>query len=837
MSYVFKFLFDLWIRDLIKIKLIMRIRLKNFRCYSDETFDFGEGGLALLSGPSGKGKSTILMGIHFALFGSGSKVTAYGKTSCMVELEFDGMKIVRTKKPNRVVVNDVYEDDSAQEIINSKFGDTFEVTGYISQNALNSFILMSPIDKLGFLEKFAFRDVNLGKIKGRCKAHISKCHDELLNCVSRLDMANNILKDMVRPTEIKFPLKYKKGQQEQTIKNENIRFQNCNILIRRSVQSKILASGEINDLNILAATVQSRKEMYIGLEEKLEDLGVEIDDQIYDGDSALDMYEKCLESYLEHRDLRIMEDQLSNDLLKLDEMLCEERSSLEKELVNIDSSLWKEYSKDDLKSTISDLKISLSDAEKVESLRKDIKRCNIDQDNHNSNKAELKQYIHDLDEKQHLRDKLITQKELYSCPSCHVKLRFVNEELFLGDNVNEEVQDIDIDSLKEEIATMRKNISKLQRIIPDEENRLERKVEAEAEIVEILASYEEIPNISGIKEDLDYLHSYQTVQNELDKKKKDIQKNINCEKFSSSYSTFKRNIERLQNKVTKLQEKRLQKDECKYELKEEELREKIIEQKQTRDKLKELIKRQDKIIEERDNYKRIIDETEKKHIKKYGILRDKNDLEEKVGKYLKNIDEQELKRNICSQNLKQIEEWNKYQTEIDNYQNWENKVTILEKKEKDARNEYAASTMLKDKILEAESIAMINIIDTINMHARVYLDAFFLDNPISVQLQPFKETKKSTKPNINIEIEYRGMECDIHMLSGGELSRIILAYTLAMAEMFNTPLILLDECTASLDQDLTSVVFDAIRENFNGKMALIIAHQVVTGTFDKIIRL
>ncbi len=58
-----------------------------------------------------------------------------------------------------------------------------------------------------------------------------------------------------------------------------------------------------------------------------------------------------------------------------------------------------------------------------------------------------------------------------------------------------------------------------------------------------------------------------------------------------------------------------------------------------------------------------------------------------------------------------------------------------------------------------------------------------------------------------------------------------------MAEMFNTPLLLLDECTASLDQDLTSVVFDAIKTNFNGKMTLIIAHQVVSGTFDKVVQL
>ena len=55
--------------------------------------------------------------------------------------------------------------------------------------------------------------------------------------------------------------------------------------------------------------------------------------------------------------------------------------------------------------------------------------------------------------------------------------------------------------------------------------------------------------------------------------------------------------------------------------------------------------------------------------------------------------------------------------------------------------------------------------------------------------------------------------------------------------MFNSPILLLDECTASLDQDLTNVVFDGIRDNFNDKLVLIIAHQVVSGTFDKVITL
>ena len=86
----------------------------------DKSFEFGNDGITLISGPSGCGKTSILRAIFFVLFGEGNKVQHYGKTSCSVELEFEDLKIVRTKRPNRLVVNEVYEDDTAQEIINKK---------------------------------------------------------------------------------------------------------------------------------------------------------------------------------------------------------------------------------------------------------------------------------------------------------------------------------------------------------------------------------------------------------------------------------------------------------------------------------------------------------------------------------------------------------------------------------------------------------------------------------------------------------------------------------------------------------------------------------------------
>ena len=778
--------------------------------------------------------SSVLMGIYFALYGSGTKVTAYGKTSCSVELSFDGLKILRTKRPNRLLVNDIYEDASGQEIINKKFGDTFNVTGYISQNALNSFVLMSPIDKLAFLEKFAFRDVDLGKIKGRCKAYISKQHDELLGITSQLDMSRKILDEMTIPNDIQFPLKCKISQREIAIKNEYTRFKNCTILIKRAEKNKKEAEDELNDLRVFEATLQSRNEQYSEETEKLKILQLEIDGDVYEGDDNLEDYQNRLERCLSKRKLNILEEKLVDNSNKLEEMKNKEKMELSHQLNSIRESLWQEYSKDEINTNILELKACLLDMEKVDEYRKEVKRCTIDIDKYERHKMELEKFILLLEEKQVIVDKLISQQELYSCPSCLSKVRLVNEKLLLADDIEDVCTVSDIDTIKEEIKELKNNISKLQRLIPTEEDKLLRKQEAEKEINSIISSYDDIPNSSEIKEDIEYLLQYQSSQFELEKKRKELEMNINQEIFSLSYKSFKESVESLKNEVVLLQKKNIDYDEV---MNEEHLRNKIVEQNNAKSRLLELEKTRTDIEKSRTKCKSIIDKVSVEYIEKYGKIRCKEELVKKIIEQDGIIEEQNKKCEYHKNNIQLIENWKKYQDELNKYHSWKERVKELEREEKRVRSEYAAATELKDKIIEAESIAMLNIIDTINTHARIYLDTFFTENPISVQLQPFKETKNNTKPSINIVIEYKGMEADMNMLSGGELSRVILAYTLALAEMFNTPLLLLDECTASLDQDLTNIVFDCIRENFNGKMTLIIAHQIVRGTFDKVIEL
>ena len=81
--------------------LIKKIKLHNIRSYSNQVIEFPSGSV-LLSGDIGSGKSTILLAIEFALFGSdterlsGNALLRKGADEASVELslELAGQEII-----------------------------------------------------------------------------------------------------------------------------------------------------------------------------------------------------------------------------------------------------------------------------------------------------------------------------------------------------------------------------------------------------------------------------------------------------------------------------------------------------------------------------------------------------------------------------------------------------------------------------------------------------------------------------------------------------------------------------------------------------------------------
>jgi ABC-type transport system involved in cytochrome bd biosynthesis fused ATPase/permease subunit len=108
-----------------------------------------------------------------------------------------------------------------------------------------------------------------------------------------------------------------------------------------------------------------------------------------------------------------------------------------------------------------------------------------------------------------------------------------------------------------------------------------------------------------------------------------------------------------------------------------------------------------------------------------------------------------------------------------------------------------------------------------------------------IEIESFKEVKANkgpSKPQINIKIDYKGFEVDINSLSGGERDRLDLSFTLSLAEIFGSRMLMLDESISSLDYDNSSNVLEGLKENYKGRSILIVSHQANEGFFDDIVK-
>ena len=768
--------------------MVYYIILKNFRCYKYKRIDFLDKGLSLLCGKSGNGKSSIMMAIHFALFGTGTKIIKRGETSCSVELVFDDLKIIRTKKPNQVIVNDIYEDDVAQNIINKKFGEMFHITGYIEQNASNSFIIMNPTDKLHFLEKFAFQDINLGDIKIRNKSLIARLQSDLIKTKAQLDSSILYLNDLKKPEIIEYPLTVKG---DNAFKNEEIRYKNCDTKIKIAYFIINKINDEINDLNILNTYTELKDENISKLNEILDNLS--IDDDKYIGDDKLKFYTNLLDNMINLDDINKLKE-------KITEMKNKEIEDSNLEINRLSKNLWKEYTKKESEDSIKDTKIYLDDAKQISFLIKQLHISILPE--------EILQKTKELNKK--------VNKKIYNCPSCDEKL------ISICDKLQKYYHDDNVDDCNEDISD--KCIKLLEKEILILQNKFDHNKQIQKQINDIQDQYEDELNENELKNDFNNMQSYYNTNIKIENKINDLQNN---NKSSSSIILLEKDLKKLESKAVNNYDENI--------LSIEEIRNIIINEKKNKENLYRFEKRKNDIETDRNNQIKQNEIQIKKHNDKYKEVRKMDILNQLIIDQKVIINEHEKNRLIHKVNLLNIEKYKKYIEEMNIYISYKTRVDDLEIKYNDETDKYNTAVLLKDKIAESEMISIMNTIESINTHAQIYLESFFNDNPISVVLKCFKENKKSEKPQINIEIYYKDDVCDIGSLSGGEFARVVLAFTLALSDMFNTPLLLLDESTASLDEETTSIVFECIREHMREKPILVVGHQIVQGIFDEII--
>jgi DNA repair exonuclease SbcCD ATPase subunit len=164
---------------------------------------------------------------------------------------------------------------------------------------------------------------------------------------------------------------------------------------------------------------------------------------------------------------------------------------------------------------------------------------------------------------------------------------------------------------------------------------------------------------------------------------------------------------------------------------------------------------------------------------------------------------------------------------------------MLEEAETECKNTldyYTGLETFKKKIKEAESIALATLIDDLNEKFQYYIDMFFEEEKMNISFATFKENKKGDKSvNINLQIFYKGTDTELSALSGGEEDRVEIAFVLALSDIIQSPLLLLDEAISSLDSETCDNVLRKLEST--DKCILLIAHQVTKGIFNNVISL
>ena len=743
----------------------MILTLTYFKCWENKIFNLPDNGTVLISGKSGKGKTSILEAINFALFGKGRKIVTIGHKKCKVFFQYDNFKITRTRCPNRLHLisnNSEYEDEAAQEIINKFFGKFFNIIGYMQQNSLNSFLLLNPLDKLEFLEKLSFQKINISSIKKKTKNLLKDRKDELLENKSQIQILTEIIQNKENGI-----IKVDKPSKLYSLKNAETRYKNTEIKIK-NLQKKIksLENG-LTSTKILNKFLEEFNENFNNKKDKLEKSKKEISPINIEG-----INEKLLDVKQDYKNLKKYREK---------KRLVKSMEKFSSKIKNIDEILWENGSKDDTKENIEIFEQYVKDIIIVNRLKTKLKSL-IFTDNYNK-----------------LKHQLSLSKNV-KCPNCNTNLNYdIEKEILVVSN-----NPIIID--KEELIKK----------IKSHENNIKIKDRLTSQILEIKSNYEDF-NID----------EYNDIEIEMKNFKTYYEKNISLE-----YE--KKTLQKSVNKIVKKLDKNINEIRIDCGLEEDELVEQISSLKiiiaNYKNQSNFIITLEQEISELSLKHKREM----AKYIKKYGKILKKEQFEKKIKEKENQMIILENEKKTNYQQLKNNEKYQNYKINLKELKTLQNKFKLLEKNNKILRDKLSSTMLLQTKIKEAESISITNIIQSINNYAKNYLDLFFTEDLITVSLLSFNEDKK---PKINISIDYKGMNCELKMLSGGEIQRIVLAFNLALSDMFNLPILLLDESTSNLDQELTNTVINGIKSNYNNKLVILIAHQVISGIFDNVIEI
>jgi len=447
----------------------MKVILENFRCYNHKTFEIPDQGLVLLSGKNGKGKTTFIQSIIYALFGKCSvKPYSHGSSNgkgCTVTLEYKDIKVIRNYKPNphKLVVeyNDQnYTDDTAQNVINKYIGlnyDEFMVTSYVAQRSKSSVISMTPIEQLHFIEKLAFTDEIRHEYQKKFKNKVKECQSQISYIEGKISsLLEHYQKEKERMPDMSlYPdinnippveeLKLKEKKLKKVSLENDRSFKKVQEDLHNNKKEEERKSSILDQKKYLEIELEqfNSKKQNIGnvlSSDDIDNLNKKLVDLIENVENIkkYSLYIQCLDRANKLKDEKILDikDNLSkiknfsptlldklymerDELLEKQKLYEEERSIIEKE------NFFKDQASDIFKATISDIKNTFA------TFKTD--KTHVIMNSLNKKYTAISKNIPKLEiEIQNLTEKNTHRKicgDIYDCPSCNTKLYFKDDIL------------------------------------------------------------------------------------------------------------------------------------------------------------------------------------------------------------------------------------------------------------------------------------------------------------------------------------------------------------------------------------------------------------------------
>jgi len=791
----------------------MIINIKQFDCYVDQTFSFNLG-LTLIKGESGIGKSTLFRAIIFAITGKPAKSNA----SIVLHLEKREMgnndEIIINRKSSHNVevhVGDVLYNDDEAKIILDKIFSSMELF-YIPQKMKSSFIAMKDSERASLLLSVLDPSSTVDDIESNSKKDLNEVliENKALNMtITMIELPEEpVCKSKEKYSEdeiIKFP----------TLLNEQeSKERNLTNLSRENGMNLIEKNNLLNSNENMRATLASYKEQLATIFACRKEVNAERNDAKF----LADLREK--RQIINNQKgmkmkITIIEEKIKEKSMMLGINKKEHLAKLKTELDTV-NEIYESKNKERLfASKLAKL------AKDRDEIRQKIESLNINKEKMNRASGEASIKIEELTKQ---LGKLLAEhermKQIVVCPKCKVRYYVVK-----GTLISSEMQSISA----VDIAAQIDNISNQIKVQKGLYQRLLTKETYEQQLKDITSG---MTSKYRDKTPEDLYKIYDEMEYQLCENKKDKERRTKeCTLFEQNLKDYDSLMKEREDTGKLLaKEKDITDDETfvVFKISELETQEKNLGQ------LKEKYDNDSRRMKELDNKIRIL--TNEIEINK--ATSDKiNCVDEKILQTQINVTQKLI--DGLRYKIQDSAIYIEYLTKKKEYDKIMHEKIIKQDKIKMNENKIQLINTLLCLIKESRGEALSECLKIINIKLKEYLSVFFPTTDILIILTAEKELKNgNTKEGIvSINACVDGEERKLNQLSGGEYDRVELAITLSLNEIFNFPILMLDECLSSLDTETANSVIKHIQGISQRKLVLLVAHQVEEGEFDNILHL